>query len=224
MERLMNKKFVRKIVLVILIILSLNFIAYPVNQADTGRAEDESTSGGVLAFPICFLVNAIADGVNYLFEYFLIGDDATAAVINGDKAIDYMTDGEEKDDPNWDYTKKAEPDADDLPEIRITRDAIKTAVTTYDVAVIKLTPAEIFAGNVAALDANFFDTSSILFNITEEDVENKNIVEILVDGIVDIVNLSKDGKLGGESIVSQIRGTIAGWYVSIRNIAIVGLL
>ena len=198
MERLMNKKFVRKIVLVILIILSLNFIAYPVNQAATGRSEDESDdAGGVLAFPIAFLANALGDAANNLLETFLIGDDATAAVINGDKAVDYM-DG---DPSKVEYSKKApdsSPEDSNLPEIKITRDAIKPVVGNYDVGIVKLTPAEIFAGNVAALDANFFDTSN--------------------------TNPDTDGKLGGKSIVSQIRGTIAGWYVSIRNIAIVGLL
>lgn len=67
----------------------------------------------------------------------------------------------------------------------------------YGVPNIKLTPAEIFAGNVAALDANFFET-----------------------------NKDYSNKLGGndKSIVLTLKSTVSQWYVALRNIAIVGLL
>ena len=197
MKQFMYKKMIQKIVLVILTILSLNIIAYPVTQAETGRAEDESTTGGVLSFPTAFLANSIADGINYLFEMALIGDDAAGAIVKGEDAVTYMTETKAAPDSS--------PEDANLPEIKITRDAIQPMVGDYEVATIKLTPAEIFAGNVAALDANFFDTSSDQQTTGEDSYAN-------------------DGKLGGESIVSQLKGTIAGWYVAIRNIAIVGLL
>ena len=67
----------------------------------------------------------------------------------------------------------------------------------YGVPNIKLTPAEIFAGNVAALDANFFET-----------------------------NKDYSNKLGGndKSIVLTLKSTVSQWYVALRNIAIVALL
>ena len=201
MKHFMYKKTIQKIVIVILTVLSLNFLAYPVSMAvDTVRDEERSDSfGGVLAFPIAFVLNAVADAANFLFQYALLGDDAVWPVMNGQDAVDYMagTPGEVE------YTKKApdsNPDDAGLPEIRITRDALEPWVGNYDIGTIKMTPAEIFSGNVAALDANFFDTSS-----STDDYDN-------------------DGKLGGESIVNQLKNVIAGWYVAIRNISIVGLL
>ena len=197
MERLMKKKTIQKIVLVIVAVLSLNIIAYPVNAADEVRIDETGDGGlgGVLATPICSLLNLIGDAVNFLFEMMLIGDDASWPIINGDEATGYM-------DGTAEYNKKAPADANDLPEVRITRSKIKSfGLFDYDVAVIKLTPAEIFAGKVASLDANFFadDNYAGKLGYNEDTGESNSIVAILKD-------------------------TISGWYIAIRNIAIVGLL
>ena len=197
MEYLINKKTIRKIIIAILTILCLNFIAYPVSFAQPSvelRPEEKSDdAGGVLAFPMCFLANAIGDAANYILQMALIGAEKAPAVLSGKDATEYIN-----GDPSIVYSKKApdsNPDDSNLPVIRITKGAIEP----MDIGAVKLTPAEIFAGKVAALDANFFDTNSN-------------------------TNFDTDGKLGGESIVSQLKGVISGWYVALRNIAIVGLL
>lgn len=92
----------------------------------------------------------------------------------------------------------ANPPASGLETISVVGKNIKSWIGKgYGVANIKLTPAEIFAGNVAALDANFFTT-----------------------------NTDYSQKLGGndKSIVLTLKKTISKWYVALRNIAIVGLL
>ena len=84
-----------------------------------------------------------------------------------------------------------------VPQVDIAEEYIETATGKYGIPNIKLTPAEIFAGNVSALDANFFKTEG-----------------------------DHNQELGGseKSIVEQLRDTVATWYVALRNIAIVGLL
>ena len=84
-----------------------------------------------------------------------------------------------------------------VPQVDIAEEYIETATGKYGIPNIKLTPAEIFAGNVSALDANFFKTEG-----------------------------EHNQELGGseKSIVEQLRDTVATWYVALRNIAIVGLL
>ena len=193
MKRFMYKKMIQKIVLVILTIISLNIIVYPISQAVSSSElrpeEEEEGVADVLGFAIVGITNTIADAFNRVMQTMVIGNDAAKIVINGDPAVTYMTETKKAPDSN--------PNNENLPEVRITRDAIKIGVLNYDVATIKLTPAEIFAGNVAALDANFFETDT-----------------------------DYSGKLGGEerSIVSELKSVVAGWYVAIRNIAIVGLL
>ena len=193
MKRFMYKKMIQKIVLVILTIISLNIIVYPISQAVSSSElrpeEEEEGLADVLGFAIVGITNTIADAFNRVMQTMVIGNDAAKIVINGTPAVTYMTETKKAPDSN--------PNNANLPEVRITRDAIKIGVLNYDVATIKLTPAEIFAGNVAALDANFFETDT-----------------------------DYSGKLGGEerSIVSELKSVVAGWYVAIRNIAIVGLL
>lgn len=193
MKRFMYKKMIQKIVLVILTIISLNIIVYPISQAVSSSElrpeEEEEGVADVLGFAIVGITNTIADAFNRVMQTMVIGNDAAKIVINGTPAVTYMTETKKAPDSN--------PNNANLPEVRITRDAIKIGVLNYDVATIKLTPAEIFAGNVAALDANFFETDT-----------------------------DYSGKLGGEerSIVSELKSVVAGWYVAIRNIAIVGLL
>ena len=67
----------------------------------------------------------------------------------------------------------------------------------YYLPIFRLTPAEIFSGKVSCLNANFFSD--------EDDYKEQ---------------------LGGEekSIVKELKGTIAQWYVALRNIAITGLI
>ena len=193
MKRFMYKKMIQKIVLVILTIISLNIIVYPISQAVSSSElrpeEEEEGVADVLGFAIVGITNTIADAFNRVMQTMVIGNDAAKIVINGTPAVTYMTETKKAPDSN--------PNNANLPEVRITRDAIKIGVLNYDVATIKLTPAEVFAGNVAALDANFFETDT-----------------------------DYSGKLGGEerSIVSELKSVVAGWYVAIRNIAIVGLL
>ena len=161
------------------------------DQANAGTSRDDSattseeaeTGFGLLASPFAMLLTGLGDAANWLVQFALIGDDNAAVTVKSDKADDYITAHDAKD--------KA-----DLYVIPITKSAIDGPLGRYDIGTVKLTPAEIFAGNVAALDANFF---------TDNDHSNQ---------------------LGGnnKSIVSELKSVVSGWYVAIRNIAIVGLL
>ena len=85
----------------------------------------------------------------------------------------------------------------DGPTKYIVKDYIDSGTGNYFIPNFKLTPAEIFAGNVSALDANFFKTTD-----------------------------TQDQELGGsdKSIVNKLTSVVSQWYVALRNIAIVGLL
>lgn len=143
--------------------------------------------GGLLLSPIAALIQGIGDGVNYLLQRNIIGDKSdvflNSGVFEHSKMIQVLDENK--------------PVSSGVPQVDIVEEYIKTATGKYGIPNIKLTPAEIFAGNVSALDANFFKTEG-----------------------------DHNQELGGseKSIVEQLRDTVATWYVALRNIAIVGLL
>lgn len=158
--------------------------------SDLEGAEGDKV-GGLLIDPIASLLQGIGDGVNRLIQIMLIGDNSP--VHYGRGFYDSPTTITDVVSNN----KVKEGDESNLPTEKIVKDYIDGPLGGYTIADIKLTPAEIFAGNVSALDANFFKT------------ENDHKQE-----------------LGGssKSIVEKLRGTVSTWYVALRNIAIVGLL
>ena len=158
--------------------------------SDLEGAEGDKV-GGLLIDPIASLLQGIGDGVNRLIQIMLIGDNSPVHYDRG--FYDSPTTITDVVSNN----KVKEGDESNLPTEKIVKDYIDGHLGGYTIADIKLTPAEIFAGNVSALDANFFKT------------ENDHKQE-----------------LGGssKSIVEKLRGTVSTWYVALRNIAIVGLL
>ena len=157
---------------------------YGVNSDLEGSTKDGI--GGLLLSPIAALIQGIGDGVNYLLQRNIIGDKSdvflNSGVFEHSKMIQVLNENKP---------------VSGVPQVDIAEEYIDTATGKYGIPNIKLTPAEIFAGNVSALDANFFKTEG-----------------------------DHNQELGGseKSIVEQLRDTVATWYVALRNIAIVGLL
>lgn len=157
---------------------------YGINSDLEGSTKDGI--GGLLLSPIAALIQGIGDGVNYLLQRNIIGDKSdvflNSGVFEHSKMIQVLNENKP---------------VSGLPQVDIAEEYIETATGKYGIPNIKLTPAEIFAGNVSALDANFFKTEG-----------------------------DHNQELGGseKSIVEQLRDTVATWYVALRNIAIVGLL
>lgn len=157
---------------------------YGVNSDLEGSTKDGI--GGLLLSPIAALIQGIGDAVNYLLQRNIIGDKSdvflNSGVFEHSKMIQVLNENKP---------------VSGVPQVDIAEEYIETATGKYGIPNIKLTPAEIFAGNVSALDANFFKTEG-----------------------------DHNQELGGseKSIVEQLRDTVATWYVALRNIAIVGLL
>lgn len=176
-----------------------------VSTASSDDDEDD-IDGGLLFTPLSSLLVAITDGVNWIMEKMLIGQagvtlstgEVSGIAPKGEKSKQYMKDHNAPAEAN---ATRADGTAE-LPAVYIKRNKIQydiagLSITSYRIGIFTLTPAEIFAGNVAALNANFFST-----------------------------NTNFNGMLGGseKSIVTQLRETVSSWYLAIRNIAIVGLL
>lgn len=152
-----------------------------------GETSAEDDFAGTLAKPLVALVLGMCDGVNELLQTFLIGDNSSVFESRGKLTLNQsmmqiVTDNQEESG---------------LGKVSIVKEYLDVWNGGYGLPNIKLTPAEIFTGNVSSLDANFFKTES-----------------------------DHDKELGGseKSIVEQLKETVATWYVALRNIAIVGLL
>lgn len=149
---------------------------------------DKGAVGGVLLGPIAWLLQGIGDATNQMIQLVFTGSwervfyDTGFGNFNKKRVTDAIA---------------RNPVNGDLQYVDVVQDFIKAWTKSYGIPEIKITPADIFAGNVAALDANFF--------ANDADISNK---------------------IGGDknSIVSELRPIVAKWYVAIRNIAIVGLL
>ncbi len=147
---------------------------------------NEGDSFGVLFGPLANLIQGIGDSVNRILQSLIIGEDTpvfyNSRVFSSEKVLKIITDN---------------PTVSGVETVEVVKDYIDTFTGKYGVPDIKLTPAEIFAGNVSALDANFFETKT-----------------------------DHSNELGGngKSIIEQLKGTVSKWYVALRNIAIVGLL
>lgn len=160
---------------------------------ETQDEEDGEEDGtfGLLLSPFTSLLIGIADAVNYVLQSALIGDDSIKVTMKIDDAGSYIA---------------ANPAMGGLPVITISEEGIENSAGglfgtglfwgTYKIGTVRLTPAEIFAGRVSALNANFFKSST-----------DSNL-------------------LGGDSksIVNDLKSVVSSWYKAIRNIAIVGLL
>ena len=147
---------------------------------------NEGDSFGVLFGPLANLIQGIGDSVNRILQSLIIGEDTpvfyNSGVFSSEKVLKIITEN---------------PTVSGVETVEVVKDYIDTFTGKYGVPDIKLTPAEIFAGNVSALDANFFETKT-----------------------------DHSNELGGngKSIIEQLKGTVSKWYVALRNIAIVGLL
>ena len=132
MKFLTNQKVIQKIVIALILVILFSFsIPKPV-QADWG---------GTLASPIISLVAAIADAVQHLMEWAMLGESSNF-MKNWDTDLVERVEGDIPEDA------ATVPVEDNLDGSFIGLDAVNIPVITY-------TPEEIFSNRVPALDVNF---------------------------------------------------------------------
>ena len=205
MKKLMDKNFIQKTVIAILIVLSFNFVMPTFSSAGFG---------GVLMGPVIDLIAGLGDSVMALLQYFMDGTAiSTNPLSSGGFMIreDYFDKAimpkENENDPDvlikdqYDLEVSQE-DENSLKKITIKSEDLDTGwfhwlfgATTYNIPILQYSPERIFSNNVPALDANF---------INPKDWGDTNRNE--------------------KSIARALQETISGWYVSLRNLVIVCLL
>lgn len=207
MKRFMSKKSIQKIVILIVIVLSFNFIMPTYSRADFG---------GVLMGPIIDLITGLGDAILSALQFFmydgtinvtsLAGGAISGAltIINPFDSFLLMRSNDEFDQILAKYDMNASGAAD------ITIDSGEFdkgwfgwlgswAAKDYGVPVIKYTPEKIFGNQVPALDANFINPK-------------------------DWSDETNGAEMNEHSVTQMLHNTIASWYVALRNLALVALL
>lgn len=199
-----KKSTIQKIVFVIIILLLVNFTLAPYRvYADD---DDGWSIGGTLATEIVGLFNWLCDIIMGGLNNFMLGADGFGSAMLSQK------------DPNlentnsWLYVDAEDVDMSDKRTIIFEEGDIDTSLTKwfdakYSIPNMLYSPENIFANNIAALDINFLraNTYQSIYESGDKDFK-------------------ENAEEKAESSVNILKTTIASWYKSFRNIAVVGLL
>ena len=194
MKKFTKKGILQKTIIVILMVLSFNFIVPAYSSASVG-----SVVGGVLINPLLSLGTAVGDTVETLLQWTMTGkaESETSGIASAVASIfetKIMVDYDEAE--NYD----AKYDGGDPASIEVSVDQIDTSFFSltdkYKIPVVDYTPIKIFNNDVPYLDINFITPK---WDSTNSEYAIKGSAKLL-------------------------QNTISGWYVALRNLSIVGLL
>lgn len=203
-----KNNLVRKILIIILIALSLIFAVLPRYQVYAEptviNEEDIPDSGngilGSLLKEVIQLVDAIGDIVMGAFNKFMLGAEGftSAMLATNDPNL-------EPGSGSW---LTSDIDANKIDFIYgegtiDTSNILPWSKTKYDIPNLLYAPESIFSNNIAALDVNFLNPNKYTTISSDSSAKKAAVSAAGSDGL---------------------RTTIANWYISFRNIAIVGLL
>lgn len=194
-------KHLKKFVISIMLVLTVNFITPPDSQAmDFG--------GGILIKPLTSTIASVFDVINGTMTYFMFSIDRGVlewANITVQDVINAMS-----EQSKWDGSLKS-----------------IISVTVSNLASALVAMEDFFCGNFKITNINVFkiDNISILDQIINKMTGGN---EILADLYNPYENLP-DGTPGkaemlGTSIAEVLQATVASWYYALRNLAALGLL
>lgn len=209
-----NHKLTQKIFLSIIIVLLLSF---------TVPVKSQAGLGGILLDPLFDLVGTVLDIVTGALQAFLV-DGEFSNTEEGDSGgflNAYLVDKDKFDASK--YPEFAYHTGSGEAQVSISEDELDKSIfgnSNYAIPVMKYSPEKIFAGRVPALDINF--VNPIDWNARVE--KDKYITESGVEtNIVGSAN-EKGEEMNERSITRALHSTIASWYVSLRNLAVVALM
>lgn len=212
MKRVTNKNFIQKIIIMVLIVLSFNFIIPTFSHAGFG---------GVLLGPVIDLIAAIPDSIIGGLQFFLLdgqygADDHTLLGSYLVSAKEYSKGGSGNYEGWTKYPSTKYQQSSSSEPVKIYYDDLDRgwggwAVFfwtdgDYSIPIVKYSPEKIFSGKIPALDVNFINPN--INNYTTADGYTQDELDAMKD----------------KSITAALQETIATWYNALRNLAVVGLL
>lgn len=198
MKLFTKKSVIQKIMIIIVILLLVNFVVAPYSSY-AGLAE----IGGTLAKEIMQFLSFLGDVVMGALNNFMLGADGFGSAML-DKDDDNL-----KDPQSWLYVDSGEEITHKFTDDEIDTSLIAIGEEEYEVPNMLYSPENIFANNIAALDVNFLSPNEYR--------------SIYVSGGSD--HFEEDASKAADSAAGgNLNVTIASWYKSFRNIAIVRII
>lgn len=195
----------RKILIILLIALTLIFAIKPNYKvyADTVEITEEDipdSSSGIMSSllkQIIQIIDAVGDIVMGALNKFMLGTDGISSAM-------LATSNDNIGNPDsWLYAGDAEPDFKYGENTIDTSDFLPWVDNKYDVPNFLYSPESIFTNNIAVLDVNFLNPNE--YNAISQDSDSAE----------------EASKSAAGGVLGKV---ISDWYISFRNIAIVGLL
>lgn len=206
MKRLISRKSMQKIIILIVIVLSFNFIMPTYSRADFG---------GVLMGPIIDFITGLGDAVLSALQFFMydgtinvksVAGGAVSGALTIINPFDSFLLQRSNGEFNAILAKYDMSATSGSADITIDSDEFDKGwfgwlgfEKDYGVPVIKYTPEKIFGNQVPALDANFINPR-------------------------DWSSETNGSEMNNHSVTQMLHNTIASWYVALRNLALVALL
>ena len=199
MKKYTKRNFIQKIVISIVVVVMLFMCIVP-NNSYAGAGE---VAGGLLK-EIVQLFASIGDIVIGALNYFILGTDSVGSTMLPQDDANLQPDSGSWLVENIDDSTEADVviESDYMDEKTFLLDA-----SSYQIPNMLYSPENIFADNISALDINFLNPN-----------EYSSVIK---DGEQSKVERAEEK---AESAATVLQTTIASWYKSFRNIAIVGLL
>ncbi len=206
MKNFTKRPIIQKIIFAIAIVMLLvNFTLAPVKVYAADDGDGGWSLGGTLAKEIMGLFTWVCDVIMSGLNGFMLGATDMGSAMLGQNNPNLT------DSRSWIYANSDTIGEEDTV-VNFKSGEINTNLTKwfdseYSIPNMLYSPENIFANNIAALDINF--------------LRENNYKSVYVAGNQDF---EKDANEKSKSAVNDLRGIIASWYKSFRNIAIVGLL
>lgn len=201
MNCLTKKNLLQKIIIVMLITMILIFSILPNYSVVYGARESDPDQGGLIGTlfkEILNLIVQLGDVIMGALNHFMLGAEGYGS------AMLQVDNPNLEDSESWLYVPDDADTDVSYSEGEISTATIFSFITgdKYEIPNMLYSPENIFANNIAALDVNFLRPN------TYESISDRTAAQE-----------------SAESAASgTIRTTIATWYKSFRNIALVGLL
>ena len=194
-------KIIQKIVIALVIVVILFTCIIPKNvYADN---DDGNGIAGGLLKEVVQLFAALGDVVMGALNKFMLGsDEFFSAMLDQDDVNLEKDSGSWLTNGVWDLSNEELERLVVIPDDYMDDKTFLLDASTYKVPNMLYSPENIFANNIAALDVNFLSPNNYTSVISGDETAME----------------------ASESAAGNLQYTIASWYRSFRNIAIVGLL
>ena len=200
MKKITKNNFIRKLIIALCIVLVMAFTIPQRSFADIW-----ADIGGTLLKEIVKLIASLGDiGMATLNQVMLGTDGFDSALIGKDDA------NLEEGSGSW-----LTENLDEIPEeqtVTIESDTLDTTTLgfgeKYRIPNMLFSPENIFANNIAVLDVNFLSPNQYTSAIASSNDSQ----------------IQQDADNASQSAAGDLKEVISSWYISFRNIAIVGLL